>query len=177
MAARSLEVLQKQYNSKKHEAKGGGMPPMGPRRGPGGPGMRPQGKPKNTKQTVKRLLSYLNPYRIRLVFVLVCMLFSTASSLVGGYILRPVINSLVEEGKTVAERLAYLAGILTVIGCVYLCGVIASYCQSRIMLSTITVLILLYYLLRNTHTTQRDAISQTQTPSQCIVSPLESLPQ
>ena len=135
MAARSLEVLQKQYNSKKHEAKGGGMPPMGPRRGPGGPGMRPQGKPKNTKQTVKRLLSYLNPYRIRLVFVLVCMLFSTASSLVGGYILRPVINSLVEEGKTVAERLAYLAGILTVIGCVYLCGVIASYCQSRIMLS------------------------------------------
>ena len=108
MAARTLEELQKQYSSKKHDVKGGGMPPMGPRRGPGGPGgpgMRPHGKPKDTKKTVKRLLSYLNPYRIRLVFVLVCMLFSTASSLVGGYILRPVINSLVADGKTVEERL------------------------------------------------------------------------
>ena len=111
------------------------MPPMGPRRGPGGPGMRPHGKPKDTKKTVKRLLSYLNPYRFRLVLVFVCMLFSTASSLVGGYILRPVINSLVEEGKTTGERLSYLALTLCVIGGVYLCGVVASYVQARLMLS------------------------------------------
>ena len=63
------------------------------------------------------------------------MLFSTASSLVGGYILRPVINSLVAEGKTVESRLTYLALILFVIGVVYLCGVVASYLQSRLMLS------------------------------------------
>ena len=63
------------------------------------------------------------------------MLFSTASSLVGGYILRPVINSLVEPDKTPAERLAYLAGILVVIAAVYLCGVVAAYLQGRIMLS------------------------------------------
>ena len=135
MAARSLEELQKQYGSKKNQNAKGGMPPMGPRRGPGPGGPRPHGKPKNTKATVKRLLSYLNPYRFRLVLVFVCMLFSTASSLVGGYILRPVINSLVEEGKTAEERLAYLAGILVVIGAVYLCGVVAAYCQARIMLS------------------------------------------
>ena len=136
MAARSLEELQKQYSSKKPDMKGP-RPPMGPGRGPGGgpPGMRAHGKPKNTKKTVKRLLSYLSPYRFRLFLVLVCMLFSTASSLVGGYILRPVINSLVEEGKTPAERLTYLASILSVIAVVYLCGVVASYMQSRIMLS------------------------------------------
>ena len=135
MASRTLEELSKQYGSKKHSSKGAPMPPMGPRRGPGGSGMRPHGKPKDTKKTVKRLLSYLNPYRFRLVLVFVCMLFSTASSLVGGYILRPVINSLVEEGKTTEERLSYLALTLCVIGGVYLCGVVASYVQSRLMLS------------------------------------------
>ena len=141
MAARTLEELQKQYGSKKPNMKGGGMPPMGPGRGPGrgpggpgGPGMRPQGKPKNTKEAVNRLLSYLAPYKIRLIFVFVCMLFSTASSLVGGYILRPVINSLVGEG-TNAQKLLNLATILIVIACVYLCGVVASYLQARIMLS------------------------------------------
>lgn len=131
MAARTLEELQKQYSSKKHGAKGGPM--GGPGRGPGA--VRAHGKPKNTKQTVKRLLSYLSPYRARLLLVLVCMLFSTASSLVGGYILRPVINSLVEAGKTAGERLAYLAGILCVIGGVYLVGVAAGYVQARLMLS------------------------------------------
>ncbi|MBQ7292786.1 MAG: ABC transporter ATP-binding protein, partial [Clostridia bacterium] len=136
MAARTLEALQKQYGSKK--VKSGGMPPMGPGRGPGrgpgGPGMRAHGKPKNTKEAVKRLLSYLSPYRARLILVFVCMLFSTASSLVGGYILRPVINSLVGEGSA-ADKLANLAMILVVIGCVYFCGVVAAYLQARIMLS------------------------------------------
>ena len=136
MAARNLEELQKQYGSKKPGK--GGMPPMGggrgPGRGPGPGGPRPHGKPKNTKAAVKRLLSYLSPYKIRLVLVLVCMLFSTASSLVGGYILRPVINALVGEGSA-SDKLAYLAVILTVIGCVYLCGVVAAYAQARIMLS------------------------------------------
>ena len=135
MAARTLEELQKQYGARKRKGDKGGMPPMGPRRGPGGPGMRAHGKPKDTKKTVKRLLSYLSPYRFRLVLVLVCMLFSTASSLVGGYILRPVINSLVEPNKTPAERLAYLAGILVVIAAIYLCGIAAAYLQGRIMLS------------------------------------------
>lgn len=133
MAARTLEELQKQYSSRKH-AQEGKMPPMGgPRRGPGG--ARAHGKPKNTKKTIKRLFSYLEPYKFKLVLVLVCMLFSTASSLVGSYILRPIINSLVAEGKTVGERLSYLAVILCVIGCIYLVGVVASYLQSRIMLS------------------------------------------
>ena len=63
------------------------------------------------------------------------MLFSTASSLVGGYILRPVINSLVEPGKEIEERLGYLAFILCVIGVIYLCGVVAAYLQARLMLS------------------------------------------
>ena len=142
MAARTLEELQKQYGGK--SSKGtmgkmmGGGP--GPRRG-GGPGVRAKGKPKNTQATIKRLLSYLSKYKFRLVLVLVCMLFNTLSSLTGAYILRPVINALVGQGEleflgiSFDKPLEYLALILAVIGCVYLCGICANYLQARLMLS------------------------------------------
>ena len=131
MAARTLEELQKQYSGRTNENKR--RMPMPGRRGPGGPGMRATGKPKNTKGTVKRILSYLSAYKFRLFLVLFCMLFSTASSLVGSYVLRPVINTLV-EGKT-DNPLAYLATILIVVSCIYIVGIVSSYLQSRIMLS------------------------------------------
>ncbi len=139
MAARTLEELQKQYGGKSSKGKmmGGGH---GPRRG-GGPGVRAKGKPKDTKATIKRLLSYVAKYKFRLVLVLVCMLFSTLSSLTGAYILRPVINALVGQSELVFlgimfdNPLEYLALILCVIASVYLCGIAASYLQARLMLS------------------------------------------
>lgn len=130
MATRTLEELQRQYNGKAPDQKKG--MPMPGRRGPAG-GVRASGKPKNTRSTVKRILSYLSAYKLRLVLVLLCMLFSTVSSLVGSYVLRPVINTLV-EGNT-EDPLGYLAVILVVVSCIYAVGVISSYLQSRIMLS------------------------------------------
>ena len=140
MATRTLEELQKQYGSKSSaHGKGRMMGGHGPRGG--GPGVRAKGKPKNTKATIKRLLSYISQYKFRLVLVLVCMMFNTLSSLVGAYILRPVINALVGETELVFlgiafnEPLEYLSVILAVIGCVYICGITANYLQSRLMLS------------------------------------------
>ena len=142
MAARTLDELQKQYGGRISDSKKGGrMRGPGPRRGHGGPGVRAKGKPKNTKQTIKRLLSYISKFKFRLVLVLVCMLLSTLASLTGGYILRPVINALVGEselaffGFTFTEPLEYLAVILSVIAVVYLFGIVASYTQARLMLS------------------------------------------
>lgn len=142
MAARTLDELQKQYGGRISDSqKGGMMRGPGPRRGHGGPGVRAKGKPKNTKQTIKRLLSYISKFKFRLVLVLVCMLLSTLASLTGGYILRPVINALVGEselaffGFTFTEPLEYLAVILSVIAVVYLFGIVASYTQARLMLS------------------------------------------
>lgn len=145
MAARNLQELQKQYGSRISDSKKGGIMrgpgPRGPRRGPGGPGVRAKGKPKDAKQTIKRLLSYIAKYKFRLLLVLVCMLLSTLASLTGGYILRPVINALVGEselaffGFTFKEPLEYLAVILSVIAVVYLFGIVASYTQARLMLS------------------------------------------
>ena len=93
--ARTLQELQKQYNS---SAKPGG-PGMGggPRgghrgRGPGGPG----GKPKNLKKTIGRLLGYVGKYKALLFVVMLVMMINTVTSLVGGYMTRPIINRLSE---------------------------------------------------------------------------------
>ena len=146
MAARTLEELQKQYNSRPGAPKRG-MPMPGRRGpGPGGPRGMKGGKPQNTKATIRRLLSYIAAYKGRLILVLFCMLMSTGASLVGGYILRPIINALASGeavtwfantpvALTFSSPLEYLATVLFVIGCVYAVGIAASYMQARIMLS------------------------------------------
>lgn len=98
--ARSLEQLQKQYNSSA-SAKGnmrmGGPGPRGG--GPGGRGPAGRGhggKPKNVKKTIGRLLSYVGKYKFLLLIVLFFMLLNTVTSLVGGYMTRPIINHLTE---------------------------------------------------------------------------------
>ncbi|MBQ0091748.1 MAG: ABC transporter ATP-binding protein [Clostridiales bacterium] len=89
MSKRTLESLQKQYA---REVKSGRRGPGGGR-GPGR-GMPGGAKPKNTKATIKRIVSYVSEYKGRLVLVVLCMLVNTLSSLFGGYMLAPIINRL-----------------------------------------------------------------------------------
>ena len=93
MAKRNLQDLQKQYAKSSHGPGGpGGHGPRGGGPGPRGRGMG--GKPKNTKTTIVRLLGYLRPHAPALVLVLICMLASTVTSLIGSYLLSPVINHI-----------------------------------------------------------------------------------
>jgi len=127
MAARSLEKLREQYKGTSSNGKGpGGGGPRGR--------MRPTGKPKDLKNTVSGILKYIAIYKYRLILVIVCMLFSTAANLVGSYILRPVINSLVEKGVSAEQKIANLITILAVMICVYFVGVFFTYLQQRMML-------------------------------------------
>ncbi len=155
--ARNLEQLRKQYNSA--SPKGGMM-----RRGPGGRGggIVGGGKPKNMGKTVKRMLSYLSPYKFRIIFVLFCMLANTVASLLGSYMLAPIINRLTLAIKPdaniemsalerAADRvisnltdplmgivespvLTYVLSALALLASIYLVGVVTAYVQSRIML-------------------------------------------
>ena len=95
--ARSLEELQKQYHSTQKPGApgmGGGPRGGGPRGGRGPAGMG--GKPKNTKKTVSRLLSYVGKYKALFFVVLAFMMLNTVFSLIGGYMTRPIINRLTE---------------------------------------------------------------------------------
>ena len=87
---RDLAQLQKQYNRGSHAPAGRGG--FGP--GPRGRGMGMKGKPKELKKTVGRLLQYVGKYKGRLIVVLFCMLFTTVSSLIGGYMMAPIINRI-----------------------------------------------------------------------------------
>ena len=172
--ARSLESLQKQYNSSASDHKGGpgrgpgGPGGPGPGHGPrGGPGMRGMGggKPKNTAKTIKRLLNYVSKYKIRLFFVLFCMLMSTVTSLLGGYLLAPIINrltlavnpditlklsaleksadnligsfadALTSGMDTAGEVTVYIMAAILILLFVYLAGVFCTYLQARLMLT------------------------------------------
>ena len=156
--ARTLEQLQKQYNSVAPDKRGG---MGGGRRGGGGRGMH--GKPKDAKKTLRRMLAYVRPYRLRFVIVLLCMLISTVTSLIGAYLLAPIIDKLTLAVKpdaviemSAAERVAdrvisalveylpfgavgevmgYVFTALLVLGTIYLVGILTTYLQSRLMLS------------------------------------------
>lgn len=96
MAKRTLQELQRQYASMGNVQNGRG--PMGGGPGHGGPrggrGAHAIGKPKNTGHTIRRLLGYLKSSWGKLLLVVLCMLISTATSLIGSYMLAPIINHI-----------------------------------------------------------------------------------
>ena len=163
MAKRTLEELRRQYaGGKLPENKRG----VGPGRGGGrGPAVRMGGKPKNMGRTLGRMMKYLGAYKGRLIVVLLCMILSTLTSLVGSFLLSPIINNIagtkLSEDAGVFVRLAddlfhkiadipfisalladkataaaaYLVGALFIMGMIYICGAGFSYLQGRLMLT------------------------------------------
>lgn len=106
--ARNLQALQKQYSSSQPTGGRIGGGPGGPGHGPGGPGgrrggVRAGGKPKNTSKTIGRLLSYIGNYKWLFIVVLVCMLVSTITSLIGSYMLAPIIDKITLAVKPDAD--------------------------------------------------------------------------
>lgn len=123
---RSADELVKKYQS------AGKIPASSGPKGPGGPGGRNKiagGKPKDTRASIMRLLAYLNPYKLYVLIAFACVLLSTGATLAGSYMLRPIINGLVENAD-----LGQLALSLMMMGAIYLVGVAASYVQQRLMI-------------------------------------------
>ena len=124
----------------------GGPPMGGPGHGPGGRHARAMGgKPKETKQTIKRLLGYLGKDKNHVIIALVCVVISSLSTLAGSYMLSPIINGITETydkaskaagdaGVIINEGLKTLGlGILLMLA-IYGIGVISMYLQQRIMI-------------------------------------------
>ena len=128
MPARSLENLTARYGGHRSDPqKKAGPGPRGPR------GMA-TGKPKDVGATIRQILTYIGMFKKRLIAVFACMLVSTAASVAGSYLLRPIINRIAEAGIPAAERIAYLAAMIGVMGGVYLAGVGGTYLQNRLMI-------------------------------------------
>ena len=122
--ARNLETLQKQYNSTAAASN----------RGPMAATNNFKGKPAHSRDTIRRILSYVGKYKFRLVLVVLCMLLSTGASLAGGYVLRPVINRIADASTSAADRLAYLGLMLGVMAGIYLLAVFGQWMQAKLMI-------------------------------------------
>lgn len=108
------------------------MPPMGP---PNRNRNQKKQKPKNIKATAKRLFSYLEQEKHKIAAAFVCVLVSSASTLCGSYLLRPIINGLIDSTKTPQQKITSLMVVLALMAAVYVLGVGATYLQGRIMIS------------------------------------------
>ena len=97
--------------------------------GPGGPG-GPGGfrKPKNIRGTLAKLMRYLGRYKPHLALVAALLVVSSACTVGGSYLIRPLINDYILPGDFPG-----LARMLGVMALVYLLGAAASFGYSRIM--------------------------------------------
>lgn len=138
MAKRTLNDLQKQYNSYAAATK------SSPMRGPGGPG-RPGGpgahgrtggsKPKgDAKKVIRRLLSYIGSYKYLLLVAFVFLILSTLAGTAASYLLRPIVNTLVDGSMTVSARAAYILKTVFLLLGIYLAQVLFQYLQAKLML-------------------------------------------
>lgn len=107
---------------------------MPPQMGRNRRSMQEKQKPKNTKATFKRLLSYLKGQRAKIAAAVVCVMVSSASTLAGSYLLRPIINGLADTSLTAANKVQNLVVGLLVMAAVFFVGVAASYVQSKLMI-------------------------------------------
>lgn len=131
MDQKRQERLIKKYARVQQESPGTGS---GPR--PGGGGRRGNRnmtvkRPENSKQVIKRLLSYLEKDTAKLIVVFFCVIAGTVSMLAGSYMLRPIINSLTGQDGS-AQKLLHS---LLIMAAVYAVGILAQYFQQRIMIT------------------------------------------
>lgn len=86
--------------------------------------------------TVKRLLSYIGHYKLRFIFVLICILVSAFTSVAASLYLQTLIDSyitpLLLEANPVFDKL--LKSVISM-GCIYLIGILATLLYNRIMVS------------------------------------------
>ena len=103
----------------------------GPRgHGPGGhgPGGHGYQRPKDFRGTVKKLLGYIGRYKGALILVFICLIISSAGSVLSSYLLKPIINNYILPGD-----FAGLAKALVLLMSVFLVSGLCSYAYARIM--------------------------------------------
>lgn len=115
--------------------------------GPQRAGMNDDRKPDSVKGSIKRLFAYISHEKAALFIVVICVILSSATALIGSYLLRPIVNTLSEDFKNImilsnSEQykeafgmcITHLVTGVVKMAVVYAVGVIATYTQSRIMI-------------------------------------------
>ncbi|HHT23925.1 MAG TPA: ABC transporter ATP-binding protein [Clostridiaceae bacterium] len=84
-------------------------------------------KPRSTSSTVKRLFRYMDKYRAFLIIAIIVIGLSSLGAILGNYMIRPIINSLVASAGV-----AILAKQVLLTALIYLLSVIGEYIAGRL---------------------------------------------
>ncbi len=96
--------------------------------------MKPM-KPKNTKKTITRLLSYVAKSKGLILLVLLMVVISAGANIGGTYLLAPIVDEIENLLSTGSRDMSVVIKYLVALGIIYLLGAGAQYGQSRIMLN------------------------------------------
>lgn len=88
-------------------------------------------RPKNTKKTLLHLLSYLGHHKWMFLLVGLLVFISTGASLMGTYLLKPVINRFIMPGD-----MKGLVEAVIGMGIMYLCGALATLGYNQLMIKS-----------------------------------------
>ena len=92
-------------------------------------------KPKHTRQTLKRLFSYMASYKALWFVVVLCVILDAGANITGTYLLKPALNIyIVPYINAVDVDLTAFARLLALMALIFIVGAIASYLNNRIML-------------------------------------------
>ena len=99
-----------------------------------GPRGRGGAKPKNMKATISRLMGYVGRHRLRLLFVLVCILGNSIASVLASTFIKtllddyitPLIGQAAPDFSGLLRQLAYMA-------CIYGVGLVCGFLYNRLM--------------------------------------------
>ena len=80
-------------------------------------------------------MGYLNEDKSKMMLAFFCVIVNTVASLVGSYMLRPIINTYIVPTDGSRGDVAGLAKALVVLALVYAVGVAANYAQAKVMLT------------------------------------------
>ncbi len=112
-------------------------------------------KPKNTKKTILRLLSYMGRYKFRWAAVFVCVILSVSADVTSSYIFKPLINNYIVPliGHENPDLHAFIVLTAKMIS-LFVFAATAMWCNNRLMLtiSTSTLYTLRTELFKNIET-------------------------
>ena len=93
------------------------------------------GKPKDAKKTIERILQYMGKFKALWLVVFLCVIVSSGASVIGTYLIKPALNNYIIPmiGKQNPDFTGF-ARLLIGVLCLFGVGVLASWCNSRLML-------------------------------------------
>ena len=88
-------------------------------------------RPKDTKKTVKHLLTYLGHYKWAFLLIAILVFISAGAGIMGTFLIKPVVNNFIVPGNMKGLIMAVCG-----MGVMYACGALSTFGYNRLMVHT-----------------------------------------